>query len=132
VSLVAKSLLVWAAIIPLAILNGALRDCVLARHLSPAAARFASGLTLSGTIVALVCVVAPWVGRGSAGQFLLLGALWLALTVAFEFAFGRWVARKSWREMVRAYTFQGGDIWPLVLLIVTAAPYLAAWMRGLL
>jgi hypothetical protein len=130
--MLAKSLLIWAAIIPLAILNGALRELILVRHMSPSAARLASGLILSAAIIILVSATVHWFGHGKARDFLLLGATWLALTVLFEFGFGRLIAGRPWPELLRAYTFQGGDIWPIVLLTVASAPYLAGKLRGIL
>jgi hypothetical protein len=130
--MIAKSLILWAAIIPLAIANGAFRDAVLVPRLGPAGARFASGLMLSALILALAVISVPWIGRGSAHQYWSIGAVWLVFTVAFEFVFGRFVAKKPWPELIRAYTFENGDIWPLVLVIVAAAPYLAARVRGMI
>ena len=54
---------------------------------------------------------------------------WLALTIAFEFAFGRLVAKRSWDELFQSYRFEGGDLWPVVLVIVAIAPLLAAKLR---
>ncbi len=60
----------------------------------------------------------------------MIGGLWTVLAVAFEFGFGRLVAHQSWKALLRAYTFQGGDIWPLVLLCIAASPALALrWRR---
>ncbi len=63
------------------------------------------------------------------GAAILVGAGWLALTLIFEFSFG---LRRgaSMSEILGAYTFQEGNIWPLVLLITALAPWLAAKLRG--
>ena len=58
-------------------------------------------------------------------------ALWLATTLAFELGFGRFVQHKGWAEILEAYTFKGGNLWPLVLAIVLISPWLAAKLRGL-
>jgi hypothetical protein len=65
----------------------------------------------------------------SASQLLLIGLGWLVLTLVFEFSFGllRGVLPT---EILAAYTFKGGNIWPLVLLVTAAAPWLAAKLRG--
>jgi hypothetical protein len=59
-----------------------------------------------------------------------LGGVWLVLTVAFEFVFGRLVMGKSWSALLGAYTFEGGNLWPLVLAVVLLAPPLAAHVIG--
>ena len=62
---------------------------------------------------------------GSFGAFVASGAL------LFEFGFGRLVQGKSWSELWEAYTFAGGNIWPLVLVVVLLSPWLAAKSRKL-
>ena len=53
------------------------------------------------------------------------------LTLVFEFSFGRLAQHKTWAELMEAYTFKGGNIWPLVLVATFIAPWLAARVRGL-
>lgn len=124
-----RAFLVWLAIIPLAILNGGLREAVVARWLGPVAARALSGVLLCAAILVWTALTIGWIGlprRSAAGA---VGAAWLVLTVAFEFGLGRFVARKSWPDLLRPYRFAGGDLWPLVLLTVTLAPLLAYSFR---
>jgi hypothetical protein len=47
----------------------------------------------------------------------------------FEFSFGLGQG-KSWPVMLEPYTFEGGNIWPVVLAVTALAPYLAARLRG--
>jgi hypothetical protein len=129
--MILKSLLIWMAIIPLAVLNGVFRESVLTRMLGAVGARAASGVMLGTAIFALVYWAIPFVGRGSAADFALIGFVWLACTIAFECGFGRVVVGKSWTEIFAPYFFRGGDLWPLVLLVVAASPYLAAELKGL-
>jgi hypothetical protein len=53
-----------------------------------------------------------------------IGFLWLGLTVAFEFLFGRYVAGHSWSRLFQDYNLCAGRVWVLILLWVTVAPYL--------
>ena len=124
-----RILLLWAAIIPMAIANGILRDAVLVRSLGQKRARTVSGLSLSAVILAWTILAIPWVPLPGLMQYAGVGLLWLTLTVAFEFFFGRVVAKKSWQELLRAYRFENGDIWPLVLATVTVSPVAAAALR---
>lgn len=62
---------------------------------------------------------------------LLVGILWLALTVGFESSFG--LARgRSLSSLLDAYRFKEGNIWPVVLLSISLAPAIGAFFRGLL
>lgn len=121
-----RVLLLWAAIIPFAIANGILRDAVLGRWLAAGAARTLSGVLLSAAICAWTLATYRWLGSPRGPAALTVGAAWLALTVAFEFAFGRLVAGRSGEELLRSYRFAGGDIWPVVLLVVAVSPLLAS------
>jgi hypothetical protein len=71
----------------------------------------------------------PWLGARRPVELVGIGLGWLALTLVFEFSFGLWQG-KSWPVMFEAYTFKGGNIWPLVLVVTALAPYLAAKLRG--
>jgi len=51
-----------------------------------------------------------------------VGALWLALTVCFEFSFGRLVAGKPWAELVGEYDVRRGRLWPLLLAWIAVGP----------
>lgn len=120
----------WFAVLALAMANGIAREKALVPALGPFAALVASGIVLSTCIFLVALGAAPWYGRLSSAQWLGVGALWLAMTLVFEFGFGRLVQHKSWAELFDAYTFKGGNIWPLVLLVVLLAPWLAAKLRG--
>ncbi len=124
-----RILLLWAAIIPMAIANGIFRDAVLVRSLGQKRARTVSGLSLSAVILAWTILTITWVPLPSLMQYAGVGLLWLTLTVAFEFFFGRVVAKKTWQELLRAYRFENGDIWPLVLMAVAVSPVAAALLR---
>jgi hypothetical protein len=47
----------------------------------------------------------------------------LCLTVAFEFLFGHYVANHPLSRLIQDYNLLSGRLWALVLLAVTAAPY---------
>jgi len=123
-----KALAIWLAILLLAILNGLLREAVLVPMLGPSAGLVLSGLLLSALIVAVAYLALPWLDVRGAAPLLAVGLGWLALTLVFEFSFGLW-QRKPWPVLLEAYTFQGGNLWPLVLLVTALAPSIAARLR---
>ena len=83
-----KSLPAWLLIIPLAILNGVLRDKVLTPWLGAQVALPLSGVLLCGLILLVTTLVLPrWV-RGPATLYWRIGLLWMLMTVLFESAFG--------------------------------------------
>ena len=125
-----KAMALWLVILVLAVANGLLREAVLVPALGRFAGLMTSGIVLSLLILLVALLAAPWYGRLEAGRYWLVGAVWLVLTVSFEFGMGRLVQHKPWQELLEAYTFRGGNIWPAVLLMVVVAPRLAAWARG--
>ena len=46
------------------------------------------------------------------------------MTIAFEFLFGRYVVKRSWRALLHDYNLFAGRVWLVVLVWVTIAPYL--------
>lgn len=115
-------ILAWIGGAGIGVANGVLREVTYGKQLSePAANR-----------VSVVAAVVAFAGffRGLnrrwplAGprESLPVGGLWLALTVCFEFGFGRLVAKKSWRELGAEYDVSKGRLWPLVLAWIAVGP----------
>jgi hypothetical protein len=117
-------------ILALAVLNGGLRESVLVPALGTRAAYILSGILLSACILIVATGLARWMKLGDARRGLTVGLLWLLLTVAFEFGFGGLVRGRSWSDMLDAYTFRDGNVWPLVLAVTFFAPLLAMLVRG--
>ncbi|MDR5892803.1 hypothetical protein QC820_08220 [Halomonas mongoliensis] len=125
-----KSLMIWCGILVLAMANGVLREAVLVPLLGAPAALVLSGVLLSTLIIGVAYLSLPWLQIRRTGQLWLVGAGWLALTLVFEFSFGLWQG-KSWPELLDAYTFEGGNLWLVVLAVTALAPRLAARLRGM-
>lgn len=127
-----KATLLWGAILVCAILNGALREQLLIPAMGSFAGLIVSGILLATCIFLVAWFAAPWYGRLAAQQWIVIGLFWLLLTLIFEFGFGRFVQHQTWAELFDAYTFRGGNIWPLVLVVTCIAPWVVAKIRGLL
>ena len=127
-----KVLALWFAILALAVVNGALREKILVPTLGKTIGLLVSGVLLLSCIWSVAWVGSPWFGPLTTRQALSIGAAWLVLTLTFEFAFGRLAQHKTWPELLAAYTFRGGNLWPLVLLATVLAPWGAAKTRGIL
>lgn len=125
-----KAVALWSAILVLAILNGALREKVLIPASGSFAGLIASGIILSIGIFLAAFAAVPWYGPLTSRQWLLVGLFWLLLTLVFEFSFGRFAQHKTWAESLDAYSFRGGNIWPIVLVTTLISPWLSAKIRG--
>ena len=118
-----KYILAWFPMLLIAILNGSLRESWYGKHISELAAHQTS--TLTG--VALFGLYTWWVVRTwppqSAQQAMMIGIVWLGLTIAFEFLFGHYVAGHAWRRLFHDYNLFAGRVWVVVLIWMTVAPY---------
>ena len=129
VKFVVKTLPVWLMIIPLAMLNGMARDCLM----QPLLGVFAlpvSGLTLCVLVLTLTWLFVPRLGIKDLRQLALVGLVWALLAIVFECLLGFALGR-SWADLLAAYDMSSGNLWLLVVVCVGCAPWLAAKMRGL-
>ncbi len=125
---IGKALAIWLVILGCAALNGMLREFVLIPKLGSVAGLVLSGVLLSMVIVGVTCLALPWLGIVSARALWMVGAGWLIATLVFEFGMG--LSRgETLSEIVGAYTFKGGNLWSVVLVVTASAPWLASRIR---
>lgn len=116
-----RSLLVWLCFIPVAILNGGLRQYLLAGWLGSVGAMAVSGILLSLFILFITWVLLPRVANLVGKERLVTGSLWMVLTVCFECVAGL-AAGLSFGELLDAYNPSTGNLWLLVVITTFAAP----------
>ena len=127
--LAAKALGMWLVLLAVMMGNGFLRVLVLQPRLGEDAARQAASLLGMGLILAASAVFVRRLGEPGSAALLVIGVLWLVLTLAFEFLFGHYVSGASWEALLAEYDLQRGRLWPLVLLTTLLAPWLAGLAR---
>lgn len=126
-----RALLAWLVLLALAVVNGAAREAWLIPRIGASAGHAVSSLSLSALIFLLSWLTIGWINPATARDAFLIGLVWLALTLAFEFLAGHYVFRTPWNELLADYDVLSGRIWVLVLLTTTLAPLLTANMRHL-
>ena len=122
-----RTLLAWSILLPLMIGNGIARESVLVPALGRGPADAASAAL---GIAIILLVTRPFLRRApdaSTAGLARISAIWLVLTVTFEFVFGHFVDGKSWAELAGNYAIWRGRLWPVVLASLVAAPFL--WGR---
>ncbi|MCW5635137.1 MAG: hypothetical protein KIT17_17510 [Rubrivivax sp.] len=129
-SLLSAAATAWLVILVLAIANGALREAVLVPRLGLLAGTVTSGVLLIAAVFAVAFALVAWRRPLGGAQAWWIGVGWLAATLVFEFGFGRFVQGKPWPELLAAYTFKDGNLWPLVLVAVLLAPTLGLHAVG--
>ena len=128
--IIIKALLIWCAIIPLAILNGGLRDEIIFPLLGELALPI-SCILLCILIFIISIIFIPRLGKHSKKKYLTVGILWIVLTVIFEFLIG-FAMGNSFAELINAYDITTGNLWSLVVLFTGISPLLAAKTRKLI
>ena len=127
-----RAVVIWLALLILAVLNGGVRDTWLSPWLGDTIGRALSTLLLSGLILIATWMTIGWIRPETTAAALTVGALWLALTLVFEFLVGHYGFRKPWGELLADYDLRRGRIWVLVLVVTFVAPLWAARFRGVL
>jgi hypothetical protein len=125
-----KWLLAWIGGIAIGVGNGVVREATYGRRLGDATSNRLSALTVVAAFAACFHLLQRRWPLGERSEALKIGGTWLGLTVAFEFTFGRLVAKKPWRELAADYNLTKGRLWPLVLAWIALGPEVARrWDR---
>jgi hypothetical protein len=117
-------LLAWIPMLLIAIGNGALRQAVFAKIMPELRAHQLStliGAVLIGVFIWLVVHTWP---PASELQAIIIGLVWLLLTVAFEFFMGLILLKQPLAKVLGDYDLLAGRVWGLFLVWLTLAPWL--------
>ena len=120
---------VWLLLLLTAVLNGAFRTAVLSPRLGEPTGHVVSTALLSSLIVGLAVSAIPYVAPPSAAAAWRIGALWTAMTIAFEFLGGHYLFGAPWSKLLADYNIAAGRIWILVLAATLCAPPAAFRIR---
>jgi len=123
-----RAVIVWMTIVPVAIVNGAVRDLLIAPSAGDPIARALSCLTLSAAVLLIAKLSIGWMGPRSASDAWTIGGVWLTLTLAFEFLVGHYVFGTPWEELAGDYDLLAGRLWVVVLATALCAPRLSLRM----
>jgi hypothetical protein len=130
--MLSKAIGIWLILVIVAIGNAMIRERLLAPAIGAELALPASGVLLSLFIFVVAFVAVPFFGSTENKAYVFVGILWFALTFAFEFVFGRFVAGKPWHEIVQVFDITRGNLFILALLATLISPWLSARLRGLI
>jgi hypothetical protein len=123
--MITRTLVVWFGLLALAVANGGFREAVLVPRLGLGMARAVSSVMLSLLIVGVGWGVTRWIGPATLQDAWAIGAVWVALTLCFEFLGGHFLFGKPWPELLADYNLFAGRIWVLVLVATLMTPAIA-------
>lgn len=119
-----KYILWWFLFPFVGILNGVLREATYKNLVSDLFAHqisTATGIVFFGLI--FYFIFRKWKIE-SVKNAILIGVIWLGLTILFEFGFGHYIMGNPWEKLLHDYNIAEGRVWSLFLLWITIAPYI--------
>ncbi len=130
--MILRAVLIWLVIGGGEVLFGALRIRFLNRRTGDHRAR-QIGVAVGSLYILLVAWAAiPWIGVRRFGDGLVVGLLWLGLMLALDLGFGRWVFHLPWSRLAADFDLRRGRLLGLGMLVLAAAPVLAARWHGMI
>jgi hypothetical protein len=114
----------WLVLVILGISNGVIREKTYGRYLTELQAHQLSTVTGIIAMTVAVWLLALFIRPRSLEMAIIIGVIWLSLTVAFEFGFGHLVAGHSWERLLADYNLFRGRLWSLLLLWILFLPSL--------
>lgn len=125
-----RALVVWLIIIAAEIVHGILRAIVLVPWVGEFRSNQIGVFTGSAIILAIAYVSIRWIGASHRSELLLVGTIWLVLTVAFEVLFGRFVMDLSWERLLANYNILAGGLMPLGLVMLLLSPWITSKLQA--
>ena len=123
-----KQFLLWLPMIAIAFANASLRELFFVKHFSELRSHQLSIITLIVLCAVYIWLVVPYLHIQASRQALVIGFVWVLLTVAFEFSLGR-LTGKTWNYVLRDYNILAGRIWSIFLICLFLLPYLFYFFR---
>lgn len=107
--LLMRALVIWLVLIGVEFVHGILRAIFLVPVVGDFLARQVGVFIGSALILVVAYLFVGWLRAPDTKSLMLVGVLWLVLTVAFEFSFGHFVFGRSWDSVTEDYDVpQGG------------------------
>ena len=122
--MMSKYFFAWFPMVFIAIINGTIREVVYKTFTGDLTAHQISTVTGIALFAIYMWIIFRKWKLGSAKQAILVGLMWLSMTVCFEFIFGHYVMGNPWEKLLHDYNILQGRLWSLVLIFTLTAPYL--------
>lgn len=124
-----RALVVWLVIIAVETVHGILRTLLLVPMMGDFPARQISVFTGSLLIFGVTHLFINWIAARTTLQLLMVGTIWVLLTILFEITLGRLVLDLSWDRITEDYDITRGGFLGFGLLFMAVSPLLAATFR---
>jgi hypothetical protein len=119
-----KALGLWFIFLIVIFTMGALREKLLVPLIGELPAH-QIGTVAACVAVFLITLVFTWRSGIGEGQALVIGPIWLALSLVFEFGFFHYVMKMPWEELLKDYNIFKGRLLILLWLTTLFGPYVS-------
>ncbi|MBU7033408.1 MAG: hypothetical protein HXS53_12825 [Theionarchaea archaeon] len=120
-----QALGIWIVMVFLAIINGTLRNNVYGPKMTELLAhQLSTVIYIAIFILMLFLFFSRTSTPYSQKDLVMIGILWLFLTIMFEFGFGHYIMGHPWSRLLNDYDLFQGRLWMLVLITELTGPYL--------
>lgn len=125
-----RAMAVWLIIVCVESGHGTLRTLFLAPYVGDFQSRRITVFTGSLLILLIAYLFIRWIRAETTFSLIVVGAVWLALTILFEVSLGRFVLGFSWERLASDYDISRGGLLPFGLIFLMLSPLIAARLRG--
>lgn len=108
-----RSLLVWCGLVLAAIANAGVRETWISRNFGEPAGHALSTASLCAVILLVTWFSIRWLRPVRPRGAILIGTLWLALTIAFEFFAGHYAYGVRWSDLFADYNLARGRVFEI-------------------
>ena len=126
--MIGRALLVWLLMMVIETIHGVLRNLLLVPLVGDLRARQFGVFIGSALILGIAVLLIDWIRPSSVRELLVIGAMWLALTLAFEFGLGHALGR-PWNALLSDYDLTRGGLLSIGMVVLALSPWIAAQIR---
>jgi hypothetical protein len=123
-----RAIAVWVLLMSGEVVHGIARTLYLAPAVGDFRARQLAVFSGSLLILLITTLTIRWLQVTAARALMLLGVMWVALTLAFEIGVAR-LAGYSWDRIASDYNLIHGGLMPLGLGVMAMSPWIALRLR---
>src|SRR5262245_17305484 len=98
-----RSLVAWFGLLLIAIANGALRVAWLIPRVGDYRGHVLSTIILCAGILFVTWLAIGWLRPSTSADAVVIGTIWLVLTVSFEFLGGHFLFGQPWERLIADY-----------------------------
>jgi len=112
----------WILFIPIPVINGILRENWYKQKIGEIGTNIVGFFVLSSFfLIYTYLFFRNQISDFSISKLFLVGAVWLFMTLVFEFGIGLY-SHRSWSYMLADYNILKGRLWPLCLVVIFFTP----------